>query len=330
MPKQQQRFCIVCNQEINPRLVMRSKNDNGDIMRCPHYQLTFVSPMPSEQAIQEYYNGLYRKESLEFDLQKQKWANTSLDGYIEELKRLKKWPRQDFLDLGGGLGYYAKAALTKGLKAILVDIDPVSIEFANKHQELPEVYQASIQEFSEISSHKTYDWIFLRHNIEHFQNPDNLLDIVYSLLSEDGLLTIETDNNAGVEILLHPKRMRFYQSLYSKNYEGSSLIDLLLKLPLAVDPPRHLFGFRADNLSQLLINHSFEPVKTIHYCLGDAVYWPNIPNTTIYLLIEKLTNFKIMSFLLELVCLIIFPFRKMLNRLQMSSGLCIYATKKAR
>ncbi len=104
----------------------------------------------------------------------------------------------------------------------------------------------------------------------------------------------------------------------------------MLKLPLAVDPPRHLFGFRPDNLSQLLINHSFEPVKTIHYCLGDAVYWPNIPNTTIYLLIEKLTNFKIMSFLLELVCLIIFPFRKMLNRLQMSSGLCIYATKKAR
>ncbi|GBF54788.1 hypothetical protein N0824_02656 [Microcystis sp. 0824] len=325
MSKQQQHFCIVCNQEINPRLVMRSKNDNGDIMRCPHCRLTFVNPMPSEQAIQEYYNGLCRKESLEFDLQKQKWANTSLDGYIEELKRLKKWLRQDFLDLGGVLGYYAKEALTKGLKAILVDIDPISIEFSNKHQELPEVYQASIQEFSEISS----DWIFLRHNIEHFKNPDNLLDTVYSLLSEGGVLTIETDNNAGAEILLHPKTMRFYQSLYSKKYEGSSPIDLLLKLPLAVDLLRHLFGFRADNLSQLLINDSFETVKTIHYCLGDSVYWPNIPNNTIYILIEKLTDFKIMSLLLEVVCLIIFPFRKMLNRLQMSSGLCIYATKKA-
>ncbi|MFM2026803.1 MAG: hypothetical protein RLZZ339_1520 [Cyanobacteriota bacterium] len=330
MLRQKHDFCVVCNREINPRLVMKSKNGHGDIMRCPHCQLTFVSPMPSEQAIQEYYNGLYRTESLEFNLQKQKWANTSLDGYIEELKRLKKWPRQDFLDLGGGLGYYAKAALTKGLKAILVDIDPVSIEFANKHQGLPEVYQASIQEFSEISSHKTYDWIFLRHNIEHFKNPDNLLDVVYSLLSEDGVLTIETDNNAGVEILVHPKTMIFYQSLYRKKYERSSLINLFLNRPLAVDPPRHLFGFRADNLSQLLINHSFEPMKTIHYCLGDAVYWPNIPNTTIYLLLKKLTNFKIMSFLLELVCLIVFPFRKMLNRLQMSSGLCIYATKKIR
>lgn len=330
MTKQKQDLCIVCNQEISPKLVMKSKVGGSDIMRCPQCQLTFVSPMPSDEVILEYYNGLYRKESIELDPQKMEWSNKSLDGYIQELKRLEKWPRRDFLDLGGGLGYYTKAALMKGLNAILVDIDPVSIEFAKKYQELPHVYQTTIQEFSEGSEHKTYDWIFLRHNIEHFKNPDNLLNIVYSLLSEDGILTIETDNNGGIEILLHPKTVRFYQSLYKRNYEKASLVSLLLKRPLAVDPPRHLFGFRANNLCQLLRNHNFEPIKTINYCLGDKVYWPNIPNTTVAVLIKEIIEFKVFSFLLDLVCLITSPFRKILNRMQMSSGLCIYATKKKR
>lgn len=321
--------CVSCKSQSVPRIVLHSKNikRNGDIVRCPECKLTFIHPMPADEVIAEYYEGLYEELAAEFDPQKMKWANRSIRGYIEQLDHLGQWPKKSFLDLGGGLGYYSKAAHDKGLDVTLVDLDPISIAFARNKLGLRNVHLKAVDAFALLNDGVKYDLIFMRHVIEHYKKPDETLATVYSLLSDDGAIIIETDNNEGIEIFFKPAPLLFYYKLYNEYYQGQSLFSLIRKRPLALDPPRHLYGFRIENLHRLMIRKGFRPIKSFTYGLGDRIYWPNLPHSTISDIgidIGRMDFKRAMGNILD-YCLI--PFRKLLNKMGMSSGICIYATK---
>ena len=329
---QDQYHCICCETSSEPKVVLRSKDRNktGDIVRCPSCKLVFVTPMPDDTTISNCYVGLYSERSLPDKIdEKVDWARNSIKGYIKELESLGRWPKRDFLNLGGGLGYYSKAAQAEGLNSTLVDWDPVSIAFAKGNLGVRKTFCASIEEFATDFKSRKYDLILLRHVIEHCKTPESRIKIVRSLLSDDGILIIETPNNRGLEVFFKPQIARSFFAYYQKHYEQVSYFSLIRKQPYAIRPPRHLFAFRIENLEMLLKQNGLFPIKRLNCMLGDKIYWPNAKNHTLTDVFRSLFQRKLKRFVHAGLDFGLHPMRLALHRVGKSSGICIYAVKSA-
>ncbi|CAN2038982.1 Methyltransferase domain-containing protein [Candidatus Magnetomoraceae bacterium gMMP-15] len=320
--------CPLCNKLIHPIDILENIKQGWHIKRCPKCKISFVDPQPSDKEIQWYYNGMYSKEASEFNLKKMHWAINSVSGYLKVLLKQQGAIKQTVLDLGGGLGYYSKAFEERGLSVTLVEQDPVSAKFARKILKIKKVREQSLDSFFVNNEEKKYDLIFLRHVIEHSTKPVKLIENISNLLEKGGILIIETDNNAGIELLFRPSTAKFYLDLYHSSYLPSSLLSILIRRPFAVDPPRHLFGFRMSNLSKLCEKHSLIPFKKVHYRLGHPIYWPNLPLPEIGKLLEDFIHLKWLRVVISMADFCLLPVRVLLQIFGMSSGICIYAIKK--
>ncbi|MAP55642.1 class I SAM-dependent methyltransferase [Altibacter sp.] len=322
-------ICKVCQTDIKPKLLFKNKGSFGNIHRCPECKVAFVFPQPTDEVLNTYYNGMYSDLTVSFDEKKMTWAAHSMQGYLDVLKKLRISPDSTttFLDLGGGLGYYSKAAASHDLHAILVEKDPVSVQFAKEHLQLENIIEKDLSEFFSTNKER-YDIVFFRHVIEHVTDPTAVMEGISNIVKPNGLLIIETDNNAGIELLIKGGVRKFYLDLYKKNFQNVSFLNLLFKRPFAVDPPRHLFGFRMNNLAGLLESNNLKPKEKVHYRLGHPVYWPNIPSPKAKNIIKSILKLRIRKALALSVSYANLLFRKLLQALGLSSGICIYAQKQ--
>ncbi len=319
--------CCACGSSIKPVLILENFKDGWHIMRCPQCELTFVHPQPPLEIISSYYNGMYSDLAAEYNEQQMLWAKNSVKGYCSILDKHKSEKTHTLLDLGGGLGYYSKAFEEAGFSVTLVEQDPVSAKFAKKVLGMSNTIEKSTEEFF-ADNHNKYDVVFLRHVIEHSTAPDVLLSEVQKCLSDGGVLIIETDNNAGIELLFTYGTAAFYTNLYRSSFLPSSYFSLMVKRPFSVDPPRHLYGFRIPNLSKMLRKNGLEPVETKCYRLGHPVYWPNFQSPTLRDMLSNIRHLQVKRFVANTIHIIFLPFRFLLERVGLASGICIYAMKK--
>jgi SAM-dependent methyltransferase len=320
-------ICKVCSDDIVPGLVLESIKTNNSVYRCPNCKVTFAHPQPSVDVLNAYYTGMYQDIAVSFNEKQMNRALKSVRGYLDRMQ----WDENDykgktFLDLGGGLGYYSKAALELGMSPVLVEKDSVSVNFAKTELNLKAIIQKDLNEFFAETTAQ-YDLIFFRHVIEHVTEPTEIISNISSILKDEGVFIIETDNNAGIEILFKKGTNKFYLNLYKESFKNVSFFNLLVKRPFALDPPRHLFGFRMGNLSNLLSKHDMKPFIKDHYRLGHPVYWPNIASPKFKDAVKAFLKFKISKGFKVLFEYINLLFRMVLQRLGLSSGLCIYARK---
>jgi SAM-dependent methyltransferase len=320
--------CKVCSRVITPQLVLKNIKNGWHIMRCPECALTFAHPQPDPKTIAAYYNGMYADLADKYSEQKMEPITRSVKGYLEELgKHRSVSSRMSLLDLGGGLGYYTKAFSAAGLSATLVEQDPVSIDFARRVLGIENIIPESLEGFFKTNL-RTFDVVFFRHVIEHVTDPSFVIGEIYKCLADDGVLIIETDNNAGIEIFFKPGTALFYWNLYKSSFAPASLFSLLRRRPLAVDPPRHLFGFRLSNLCKLLSEHSFIPFENKCYRLGHPVYWPNLPSPSVRDILSSASERKLKRTAANIIDLALAPVRYGLEYFGLGSGICIYAAKQ--
>lgn len=320
--------CNVCSRRVTAQLVLRNVKNGWHIMRCPECRLAFSHPQPDPNTIAAYYNGMYTDLAGKYNEQKMEGLQQSVKGYLKELGRhMRLASGMSLLDLGGGLGYYSKAFSEAGLSTTLVEQDPVSVDFARNVLGLENIVSESLERFFE-DNKRTFDVIFFRHVIEHVADPSFVIAEIYKCLSDDGVLIIETDNNAGIELFFKPGTAVFYLNLYRSSFVPASLFSLLRRRPLAVDPPRHLFGFRLSNLRKLLRKNSLVPLESKCYRLGHPVYWPNVPSPSFREVLADAGRGKFRRMTANIVDLAFAPLRYGLEYSGMASGICVYAAKQ--
>ena len=320
--------CYVCNETITPLLIMKNLRNDWDIKRCPACDLTFVDPQPDSATISAYYNGMYYELTDTYDATKMASIRVAIHRYVASLKKYTKvHGHPTLLDVGGGLGYYAKGFSEAGFAVTFLEQDPVSVNFARTVLKLPHIIEMSADQFFKNNTTK-FDLIFLRHVIEHAPNPGLLIQQVENCLHEGGILVIEPDNNAGIEILFRPGTAKFYLALYKKSFAPSSFFSLLARRPFAVDPPRHLFGFRISNLSMLLKRNSLFPLESTCYRLGHPVYWANMPLPKMRDMALNLRHGRFSKVIASIADVVLTPFRRCLEYFGLASGICIYAVKR--
>ena len=317
--------CNICNSDIQPEILFKNKSaQNPDIVRCPVCKITFIHPQPDSKIISDYYNGLYASLAV-YDEKKMQDANRSLKAYQKNINKINP-TANELLDLGCGLGYYSKAALNAGYSVTSVEQDKVSIKFARDILKLNNIIEKSIEDYI-LTTELKFDVIFLRHVIEHVTNPRELIEGISGMLKTGGVLVIETDNNAGIELLFRPHSLMFYLQIYKKKYKKVNFLSLIIKRPFAIDYPRHLFAFNMKNLSGLLKTYGMTAKKKVHYQTGHSVYWPNLKTAKRKEILIVLKEFKIKSILNLIIEYSVLPFRIVLRIFGLSAGICIYAKK---
>ena len=311
---------------IEPILVLENINKGWHIKRCPLCKVAFVHPQPDPEAIKAHYNGMYSHLATEFDAKKMHWARKSIGGYLSTLNKKGYLNKQTLLDIGGGLGYYSKAFEEAGLSVTLVEQDPISAKFARNILKVTNIIELSSDDFFKSNTRK-YDIVFLRHVIEHSTDPLKLLRNVADIIKDKGVFIIETDNNEGVELLCRPITAKFYLSRYHLSYEPVSFLSLIMKRPLGIDPPNHLFGFRISNLSAILEQNDLIPFVKFCYRTGHPLYWPNLPLPPLSQVFCNIINLRKRRAFFDIVEYALYPFRFLLERMGLASGICLYAKK---
>jgi len=206
-----------------------SKNDH-DLYKCLSCSLIFVDPMPSDDALNDFYQNYHKTSQYTGKIEsKQRRAR-------KRIKSVKKYTQgKRFIDIGCNAGFAVEAARSLGLDASGIDLDQTSIEFARQYYPLANFQAMSIQELAKTG--KTYDIIYCSEVIEHLPRVDDFVDSLYKILKQDGVILLTTPDIA-------------HYSVAKKPIEWD-----------AVRPPEHLLYFSKKSLGLLLKKHGFKRVK---------------------------------------------------------------------
>ena len=131
------------------------------------------------------------------------------------------------LDIGAGLGVFAKFCLNRGIDQSIVENNVKALKIC-KNTGLK-----SFSSINEISNNQKFDLITFWHSLEHMINLDETLNKCYSLLDKNGFLVIALPN---------------INSFDSKYYKEKWA---------ALDVPRHLWHFTKKGIESLLNKKDF-------------------------------------------------------------------------
>lgn len=198
-----------------------------DVVSCSSCNLGFTNPYPTEETTRLLYDS---KQSGDFDVIKNSLVDRIKDHLSTKLlKRVACGKKvKNVLDYATGNGRFAYSALTAFKEANVVAVDyqstPPPLFLINKHNHRIKYTEIS----DEIFKKEKYDLIILRHVLEHAHHPVELVKLLASLLSPEGILYIEVPNlKSGCA------------KIFGKYWKGYYV-------------PRHIFHFTKQSLSEVI------------------------------------------------------------------------------
>lgn len=181
-------------------------NKENRIITTEHGYKVFEHP-PSQEFLDEYYSQMYYQNpqgtyQSEYNLQEKTQRNLRIQ-LLEDFVNLnsKDFPERGkkFLDVGCGEGYVLSHFKKNGWEVTGLDFSTHGAQRNN-----PDIEQFIIQGdvYASLENLKTselkYHGIFLGNILEHVLNPVALIDSIYPLLEDNGLLCITVPNDFSI------------------------------------------------------------------------------------------------------------------------------------
>ncbi len=174
--------CYICKSN-NYRLI--TKKSKYRIVKCQNCSFVFTTPIPNREETAKYYRKFDYKDSLLAEKVIRSDAKKSLkriNNYVTE--------KGELLDVGCGRGYLLDEARKLGWKTHGVDASKLVTDYAMNTLHL-NVFCSDIFSFRPA---QVFDLITLNQVIEHFTNPEELINQCGKHLIKGGLLYIATPN----------------------------------------------------------------------------------------------------------------------------------------
>lgn len=166
---------------------------------CHSCLTLFVDPQPSAKTLDAYYQN-------NFDYSTGKANEKIIRTRAQEILKIcnpkvcnpkgsMRLNIGDFkiLDIGSGYGFFLDEAKKEGYN--VQGIEPnkkLAHDLIN--QSIKSIYYGTFEEFYKKSVNMKFDFITIIHTIEHLRDPKKIIKMACDLLSEDGVLYIETPN----------------------------------------------------------------------------------------------------------------------------------------
>jgi 2-polyprenyl-3-methyl-5-hydroxy-6-metoxy-1,4-benzoquinol methylase len=251
------------------------------LYRCVRCGIQSVDPIPTATELEAYYQQVFYKhnplpERWQWRLQ---LVERAFERYIYMWFRATgKGKPQRFLDIGGGLGYYAKAALNRGIESCLMDYSDEALQFGRRTLGISWTVRGNIEKCAQYLEKESFDFVLARHTIEHLRDPREYVENIALVLRRGGLIEIETPNVVSKEQFCHPMVIALnFQTIRQSNPSMPAVVALrhaVTKSMAGVVPPKHLWGFTVPGLSHLLNGCGFEVVESNRAVSGHTVFDP--------------------------------------------------------
>ncbi len=248
------------------------------LYRCGTCGTESVDPMPDAEELGVFYQAISAKKMSGWERRLER-VKAAFDGYIDRYRELAGAGKPTrFLDVGGGVGYYARAALDLGIDACLVDWASDALLFTQRTLGVAKVVRADVQRCGDIFAPGSFDFVLARHTIEHMLDPGLFLRQIAAALRPGGVLQVETPNVESREQFRHPGVMlesyRLIRSANPKMRVSTAAARTLAKSVSGVNPPKHLWGFTPTGLTMLLRCHEFEVARVERAVAGHSIFDP--------------------------------------------------------
>jgi 2-polyprenyl-3-methyl-5-hydroxy-6-metoxy-1,4-benzoquinol methylase len=225
--------------------------DGFKLYRCVRCGIESVDPIPTETEVEAFYQKVfyqhYSRALPERWQLRLRLVERAFEQYIHMWFRAtgKRKP-QRFLDIGGGLGYYAKAAVNWGIESCLMDYSDEALQFGRNTLGISWTVQGDIQKCAQYLEKESFDFVLAKHTIEHVRDPREYVENTALVLSRGGLIEIETPDVTSKEQFCHPMVIALiFQTIRRSNPSmtaGVALRHAITKSMAGVNPPKHLWG----------------------------------------------------------------------------------------
>jgi 2-polyprenyl-3-methyl-5-hydroxy-6-metoxy-1,4-benzoquinol methylase len=203
-----ERSCPICNSPDADTAYERP--DDLNVRLCKKCNTFFVSPSPSDEQLQAFYEVYDEKHRRALKISAKelaasyKGADPFTDLRIRELSSLLKFEASRVLDIGFGRAYFLYCLKKLGAIPYGLELDTQAIEFA-KFLGIENVFQGNMADFV---SETKFDLITLIDLVEHPLNPMDLLRKSSELMQRGGFLLIWTPNGDFASLEKSPTTFR--------------------------------------------------------------------------------------------------------------------------
>ena len=177
----------VCPACEAPRGTPYHAHDGIDLHRCAACETVYMHPLPSSETIAGFYENSYDGASTGYFAKVDKKLKRSR-GRIKYLSRFVG--SGAFLDIGSNGGFMVEAAREQGYRAVGVEIDPVSVEYARAHYPENEYFTGTVEQYAE--SGRQFDLAYCSEVIEHVPDVQGFAAATAKLLKPGAVLFLTT------------------------------------------------------------------------------------------------------------------------------------------
>lgn len=229
LPKIKTVSCPVCGLTGAPQFHLYK---DMKMHKCKGCKTVFLNPLPSIEDIKEFYHNSYQNASTGYFAKVGKKMKRSR-GRVKYMSRFI--PSGTFLDIGSNGGFMVEAAREKGFLATGVEIDSVSVEYAQEHYPENSYFTGTIEEFS--NSGRQFDLAYCSEVIEHVPDVISFVEAISKVLRKGGVLYITTPDISHFRV---PRDLTKWD---------------------AYGPPSHCIFFTPNSLKGLLERFGFRILK---------------------------------------------------------------------
>lgn len=191
--------CCICNSLKSS--VFYRKVDDFTLLKCRACGLVFLSEADFE--VEDFIKDAQQATDAKVEF----WSVPKLYDKYQEVfdhffqQRLDRidsldLPMSNCLDIGIGYGFWANFLKEKCESTIEgIDIESSAIQYCVDHYNL----KAKLESFESFKSDKKYDAIFMFDVLEHFKNPNEMLEKAKRMLSPNGFIYIQVPNVLGLK-----------------------------------------------------------------------------------------------------------------------------------
>lgn len=296
--------CVVCNSRNKTQIFSGTDSyleipGKFNMVCCQKCGMFYINPQPTNGMLAQHYT----KDYLPFVEEKNPIIRFLRRVYYAfEIRKIGKYlkNRKSILEIGSGRGDFLFELKRKKYIVKGIELNKVAIKTAEKFHGL-DLLHGSI--FNGNFRDSEFDCIIMRYVLEHLKDPVSTIKEVYRILTDKGILIINTPNLNSLEY----KIFRNYWSEF--------------------DYPRHLFIFSADLIKYWLSTKGFRVQEICHMAV--PLGWTNSIRLVLkkkYSIQSKMPShiYKVNIFLL----FIFFPLAFLSKLFKKSSRIMVIALKE--
>lgn len=183
--------CPVCDSIVNDiNYTYFNNNKEYDFYTCTVCSFIFARPQLIENLDNRQMDGVNNAEMFNINFLKRIYTQLIVKREIRLLKKHNKNNEMSILDIGCGTGWTSNVYAENGFNVTGLEPSGVRAEIAKKKYNLN-----IINDYIEnISESEKYNFIVLRHIIEHLANPKDIITRLNSFLTRNGIVVVIVPN----------------------------------------------------------------------------------------------------------------------------------------